>query len=111
MSRRTAVGWASVSLQGQDITFRSAVARQAKTSGAPGQCRRRPRRLRSSHQRTEAPMPILDLEVITGDSSDIQSLKGYRRVEQDLNQGAGGKYIYLCYCEGYTVGPFVTDIT
>lgn len=56
-------------------------------------------------------MAIVDLTVISGNSSDIRAPEGFTRVNQDLNQGAGGEYIYLCYKEAYTVGPFITDIT
>lgn len=56
-------------------------------------------------------MPILDLAVISGDSSNISPEPGFTRIPQDLNQGVGGKYIYLCYREGFSYGPFVTDIT
>jgi hypothetical protein len=57
-------------------------------------------------------MAIIDITTIAGDTSDIQPAAGWRRINQDLNQGAGGKFIYLCVQEAYLghPGPFVTDI-
>jgi hypothetical protein len=40
---------------------------------------------------------IQDVQVIAGSSSTIQCPSGFTKILQDLNQGAGGKYIYLCY--------------
>ncbi|MBM4463815.1 MAG: VCBS repeat-containing protein, partial [Chloroflexi bacterium] len=40
-----------------------------------------------------------NIQVISGDSSDISPGHGWGRINQDLNQGAGGKYIYLCVKE------------
>lgn len=54
-------------------------------------------------------MVYTELTVISGDSSKIQAPPGYTRIDQDLNQGASGKYIYLCYQIGE--GPAITDIT
>lgn len=56
-------------------------------------------------------MAITDIKIISGNSSDIRPPEGYRRVHQDLNQGAGGEYIYLCYTEGAGLGAKITDIT
>lgn len=39
---------------------------------------------------------IDDLKLVAGDSSSIGCPPGFTRDPQDLNQGAGGKYIYLC---------------
>ena len=42
---------------------------------------------------------IQDIKVIKGSSSTIgtSDLPGYYKVPVDLNRGAGGKYIYLCF--------------
>lgn len=42
---------------------------------------------------------IYDLKVIKGSSSSIgtSDLPGYYKIPVDLNKGAGGKYIYLCF--------------
>ena len=42
---------------------------------------------------------IQDLKVIKGSSSTIgtSDLPGYYKIPVDLNRGAGGKYIYLCF--------------
>lgn len=56
-------------------------------------------------------MAICDLAIISGNTSDISAPEGFTRINQDLNQSVGGDYIYLCYREAYTVGPFITDIT
>ena len=37
------------------------------------------------------------LAIIYGDKSDIPAPPGYVKIPQDLNEGAKGKYIYLCY--------------
>lgn len=39
---------------------------------------------------------ITDIQVISGSSSDISCPSGYSKVPQDLNEGAGGDYQYLC---------------
>ncbi len=39
---------------------------------------------------------ISDVHVIMGNSSAISCDPGYTRVNQDLNEGEGGKYIYAC---------------
>ena len=39
---------------------------------------------------------ITDLTVITGSSSGIQCPSGYTKNTQDLNEGAGGDFVYLC---------------
>ena len=47
--------------------------------------------------------PIMDIMVVEGDSSDVfMDLEyGFVRINQDLNAGARGKYIYLCYKPDY----------
>ena len=37
------------------------------------------------------------LNVFAGSLSDFAFQNGYTKVEGDLNKGAGGKYIYVCY--------------
>ena len=37
------------------------------------------------------------LVVISGSSSNIMPPTGYTKIPYDLNKGAGGKFIYLCY--------------
>ena len=51
---------------------------------------------------------ISELAVIYGGSSSIPPPAGYTKIPTDLNQGAGGDYIYLCYKRG--VGAPVTGI-
>jgi hypothetical protein len=51
---------------------------------------------------------ISELTVINGGSSSIQPPAGYTKINVDLNQGAGGDYIYLCYKKG--VGAPITGI-
>ncbi|MBD1397518.1 hypothetical protein H9Q13_10100 [Pontibacter sp. JH31] len=42
---------------------------------------------------------IQDLKIIMGSSSSIgtSDFPGYFKIDADLNKGAGGKYIYLCF--------------
>jgi hypothetical protein len=42
-------------------------------------------------------LPIAKLALISGNSNDIKPEDGFMRINQDLNAGAGGKYIYLCF--------------
>ncbi|MBL9102512.1 MAG: ricin-type beta-trefoil lectin domain protein [Myxococcales bacterium] len=55
-------------------------------------------------------MAISDLMILVGDNSNVQAPSGFRRMDQDLNQGAGGKFIYLAY-KDTTDGPYIVDIT
>lgn len=41
--------------------------------------------------------PIAEVGVLTGNSSTISCPAGWTRIDQDLNQGAGGDYVYFCY--------------
>ena len=41
-----------------------------------------------------------DVKVISGGNASIRPPDGYTRIDVDLNAGAGGKYIYLCYQNG-----------
>jgi hypothetical protein len=47
--------------------------------------------------RPEDPEPITDIYIATGDNSSPPIPDGYLKIDKDLNEGAGGKYIYLCY--------------
>jgi len=40
---------------------------------------------------------VNDIKVITTTQSDIQPSTGYTKISYDLNAGAGGDFIYLCY--------------
>lgn len=40
---------------------------------------------------------ITDITFAMGPSKDVPAPNKYTKVDQDLNEGAGGKYIYLCY--------------
>ncbi|MDH3198244.1 MAG: hypothetical protein OEO21_08390 [Candidatus Krumholzibacteria bacterium] len=51
---------------------------------------------------------ISEVIVIYGGSSGIQPPAGYVRINADLNAGAGGDYIYLCYKKG--VGAPITGL-
>ena len=53
---------------------------------------------------------ITSLYVISSSSQGQQCPPRYTRVNQDLNQGAGGDYIYLCYSTDPYFGQPVTDI-
>lgn len=55
-------------------------------------------------------MAIRDLMILVSDNSNAAAPAGWTRMNQDLNEGAGGKFIYLAYQEAST-GPFITDIT
>lgn len=39
---------------------------------------------------------VPDVSVITGNSSSISCPDGYTRINQDLNEGEGGKFVYAC---------------
>jgi len=43
---------------------------------------------------------ISEVTVIRGGSSDIPPPSGYVKINKDLNTGAGGDYIYVCYKKG-----------
>ncbi len=51
---------------------------------------------------------ISEVTVIYGGSSGIQPPPGYTKVDVDLNRGAGGDFIYVCYKRG--IGAPVTDL-
>lgn len=52
---------------------------------------------------------IVDLLVIQGNSASIEPPEGYVKIPQDTNEGAGGKYIYICYKKG-PIQQAITDI-
>ncbi len=43
---------------------------------------------------------ILDIKLITGNRSSIECPSGYSKIDKDLNEASGGKYLYLCKKEG-----------
>lgn len=46
--------------------------------------------------------PIRSIQIIQGDSHDIQPPRAdYIKIDKDLNEGAKGEYIYLCYSKLY----------
>eukprot|EP00731_Ephydatia_muelleri_P013476 Em0007g786a len=53
---------------------------------------------------------ITSLDVISSPSAGQQCPPRYIRVNQDLNQGSGGNYIYLCYSTDPIFGEPVTEI-
>lgn len=63
---------------------------------------------------TETDDPITDLTVVAKKSSDCKELgDDWHRIRNeqgsngDLNQGAGGKYLYLCYRKDASKGPLL----
>ena len=46
--------------------------------------------------RAEAALFISDVKVVSGSSSSVSCGSGWEKINNDLNAGAGGKYIYLC---------------
>lgn len=56
---------------------------------------------------------ITQITFLEGSSSSLSPQEGYTKVAQDLNEGAGGKYIYLCYSKNDLYPPitglFLTD--
>lgn len=55
-------------------------------------------------------MAISDLMIVVSDSKNVAAPAGWTLMNQDLNEGSGGKYIYLAYRDTAS-GPFITDIT
>ncbi|HEU4366265.1 MAG TPA: hypothetical protein VFT13_12465 [Candidatus Krumholzibacteria bacterium] len=51
---------------------------------------------------------ISEVMVIRGSSSGIQPPAGYVKINADLNAGAGGDYIYVCYKKG--IGAPITGL-
>ncbi|MCP4050868.1 MAG: hypothetical protein GY730_09215 [bacterium] len=65
---------------------------------------------------------ISDLYILSGDSSSILPPEGYTKIQSpynsnvigsngDLNQGSGGKYIYLCYKESTDPAKAATNLS
>jgi hypothetical protein len=55
-----------------------------------------------------AQSPVTELTVIYGGSSGIQPPPGFIKNPTDMNQGAGGDFIYLCYKKG--IGAPITGL-
>lgn len=53
---------------------------------------------------------ITDLSVIESDKGGAAPPYGFKKIDVDLNKGAGGKYIYLCYKEGLDTAAPIKDI-
>ena len=51
---------------------------------------------------------ISEITVIAGGNAGIQPPPGFTKIAVDLNQGAGGAYIYVCYKKG--VGAPITGL-
>ncbi len=51
---------------------------------------------------------ITGLTVVYG--KDASAPAGYKMIKKDLNQGAGGEYVYLCYSTLPDLGPPITAI-
>jgi hypothetical protein len=49
-----------------------------------------------SYQTKEPSSQPIEVGILTGDNDRIQPPIGWTRLNTDLNQGAGGKFIYLC---------------
>ena len=43
---------------------------------------------------------ILDVKLVAGNRSTVECPTGYTKIKKDLNEAAGGKYIYLCAKKG-----------
>eukprot|EP00002_Diphylleia_rotans_P007457 TRINITY_DN169_c0_g3_i1.p1 TRINITY_DN169_c0_g3~~TRINITY_DN169_c0_g3_i1.p1 ORF type:complete len:536 (-),score=113.14 TRINITY_DN169_c0_g3_i1:37-1644(-) len=69
-------------------------------------------RLRHSCTNDNALQPFVSVTVVMGTSSNVECPAGYIKNPQDLNQGAGGQYIYLCTSTGEAgFGQPLTDLT
>jgi hypothetical protein len=54
---------------------------------------------------TQIEDPIIDLDVTLSDGAIINPPSGYTQITVDLNEGSGGKFIYLNYKKGGTQSP------
>ena len=54
--------------------------------------------------------PITGINVFAASSEDFPIQSGYSKVPGDLNKGAGGKYIYVCYTKDESLPP-ICDVT
>ena len=43
---------------------------------------------------------ILDIDIVSGDNSNVKCPSGFERINVDLNENASGKYIYMCVKKG-----------
>ncbi|MFJ9446806.1 hypothetical protein ACIRRH_33850 [Kitasatospora sp. NPDC101235] len=54
-------------------------------------------RLYLCFSRTIPEKPILELAVVISGDPDAPAPKGFTRFDKDLNKGAGGDFVFLCY--------------
>ena len=54
---------------------------------------------------------LLDIRLVTGNRSSVQCPTGYTKINKDLNEDSGGKYIYLCKKMGLSSGGVVAIST
>lgn len=65
---------------------------------------------RQSGSDTDGQKCITDIQFVTGENA--KPPLGYEIIRQDLNRGAGGEYIYLCYkLEDYDSERAIKDIS
>ena len=43
---------------------------------------------------------IIDIKLVSGNRSSVKCPSGYEKINKDLNEASGGKYLYLCKKEG-----------
>lgn len=55
--------------------------------------------------------PITSLTVVAGSKADTPCPRGYTKLPQDLNHGAGGDYVYVCITRGAAPGRFGLPLT
>ena len=51
---------------------------------------------------------ITDIIVVYGKNPSVPA--NYVRIRQDMNEGAGGEYVYLCYTKDKNAGLPITDV-
>jgi len=54
-------------------------------------------RVSASGRRKSDPKPITDLQILSGETANVECPPGYTKIGIDLNQGVDGNFIYLCY--------------
>ena len=50
------------------------------------------------------------MHIIHGNHPEIEPPDGYEKIEADLNAGAGGEYIYLCYSQDPNEGEPIKEL-